>query len=149
MERKLTFLFCLIIISCTSVTDNEKIALNTNHLDHLYEAYEKGEDSIGSIWIYCEAPDYHHVTDEDEGYTCVDDVARSLVFYVKLFKSSPSEDIENKIISLSNFILSMQAKNGYFYNFVFPDKSINKTHQNSIPSANWWSWRAFWEVRNF
>ena len=30
----------------------------------------------------------------------------------------------------------------YFYNFLFPDNSINKKGKTSINTANWWSWRA-------
>ncbi|GLR17133.1 hypothetical protein [Portibacter lacus] len=146
MKSKLIGLCLLIIFGCESEVVQKESAINTDHLDHLYEEYEVNGEQIGSIWIYCEAPDYHHVTDEDEGYTCVDDVARSLVLYVNLYKESPSKKVEEKIVTLSNFVLNMQAENGYFYNFVFPDKSINKTHQNSVAEANWWSWRAFWAL---
>ena len=36
----------------------------------------------------------------------------------------------------------MLAANGFFYNFIFADYSLYKTHQNSIARADWWSWRA-------
>lgn len=141
-----TLLFGLVFLSCKERNLEPKSIINDNHLDHLYESYSIGSQKIGSIWIYCEAPDYYLVTDDDEGYTCVDDVARSLVFYAQQYDETPSEKIENKIYELTRFLLSMQAENAYFYNFIFPDKSINKTHINSVAEENWWSWRAFWAL---
>jgi hypothetical protein len=38
----------------------------------------------------------------------------------------------------------MQAENGYFYNFLFGNLTINKTFKTSVAEPNWWSWRAFW-----
>jgi hypothetical protein len=40
----------------------------------------------------------------------------------------------------------MQSENGFFYNFIFEDHSINKSHKNSIDEPNWWSWRAMWAL---
>ena len=56
--------------------------VNLGHLEHLYDeiVLPKG-DTGGVVWIYCEAPDYVLVGDDDEGYTCVDDMARALVVY--------------------------------------------------------------------
>lgn len=120
--------------------------INTNHLDHLYEEIKIDSVQIGSIWIYAEAPDYHLVKDEDEGFTCVDDVARTLVFYCRQYTIQPNANALQRIKSLSEFLLFMQAENGYFYNFLLPGPQINKTHKNSQAIANWWSWRAFWAL---
>jgi hypothetical protein len=38
----------------------------------------------------------------------------------------------------------MQAENGFFYNFMWKDHSINKTFRTSVAEPNWWSWRALW-----
>lgn len=118
--------------------------VNPAHLDHLFEEIKVGEAQLGTIWIYCEAPDYHHVGDEDEGFTCVDDVARALVFYCRFYQEKPSPEVLRKIKSLTAFVLHMQAENGFFHNFMLPGGQINKTHQNSTAIAGWWSWRAFW-----
>ncbi|MEZ4932400.1 MAG: hypothetical protein R2788_09815 [Saprospiraceae bacterium] len=84
------------------------------------------------------------MADDDEGFTCVDDVARALVFYVRQYAHEPNEKGLEKIRSLTEFLLYMQADNGYFYNFLLLlGPQINKTHQNSLPIANWWSWWAF------
>ncbi len=146
MKWILLILFFCLIIACKPLDKTNNDLLNDAHLDHLYESWKVNGQEIGAIWIYCEAPDYHLVADEDEGFTCVDDVARALVFYCNEFKKSKNENLRKKITSLTSFILELQAENGYFYNFVFGDKTINKTHQNSQAVANWWSWRAFWAL---
>lgn len=120
--------------------------VNLSHLQHLYEERNIDGKLLGTEWIYCEAPDFRLVGDEDEGYTCVDDVARTLVVYCREMKKKPSDELLYKIESLSNFILYMQNDNGYFYNFIFEDGTINKTHQNSVAIAAFWSWRAYWAL---
>lgn len=120
--------------------------VNPAHLDHLYEKIIAGDDTLGAIWIYCEAPDYHLVADADEGFTCVDDVARALVFYSRRYQTDRSPEVVDKIRSLTEFLLYMRAKNGFFYNFLQPGPEQNTTHQNSQAVPGWWSWRAFWAL---
>ncbi len=124
----------------------ERPLVNSDHLDHLYEEVQVNGRSLGTVWIYCEAPDYRLVGDEDEGFTCVDDVARALVFYCRGYRTAPSEGILQKIRSLTAFLQFMQAENGFFYNFLLPGGLVNTTHQNSKAIASWWSWRAFWAL---
>jgi len=40
----------------------------------------------------------------------------------------------------------MQAENGFFYNFIWEDNSINKTFKTTVAEPNWWSWRALWAL---
>lgn len=120
--------------------------VNLMHLNHLYEEITIGNTKLGAIWIYCEAPDYRLVGDEDEGFTCVDDVARALVFYCRHYNVHPSSEMLKKIQTLSEFLLYMQAESGYFYNFMLPDRQINTSHVNSMEGPNWWSWRALWAL---
>ena len=54
--------------------------------------------------------------------------------------------MQNKAYNLINFILQMQSGNGYFFNFVFPDYSINVSGATSTNNANWWSWRALYAL---
>jgi hypothetical protein len=124
----------------------ERPLVNPGHLDHLYEEVSVNGKSLGTVWIYCEAPDYRLVGDEDEGFTCVDDVARALVFYCRAYRLAPSDALLKKIRSLTAFLQFMQAENGFFYNFLLPGGTINTTHQNSRAVASWWSWRAFWAI---
>lgn len=139
--------FLILLLACSPSGDTaEEPLLNSAHLDHLYQEINKGDTLLGTIWIYCEAPDYKVVGDDDEGFTCVDDVARALVFYCKQYQSDAAPAVLKKIKALTEFILHMQADNGYFYNFLLPDKQINRQHRNSQAVPNWWSWRAFWAL---
>src|SRR5207248_6828059 len=77
-----------------------------------------------------------------EGFSCVDDVARAALVYLRSSKFSTDTAVQSKTFNLIRFILEMQSPNGYFYNFMFTDGTINYTGSTSINSANWWSWRA-------
>jgi len=149
MNWKMLYSSGFFMLLCACSPSGETAAdslLNTSHLEHLYQEVEIGDTMLGAIWIYCEAPGYELVGDEDEGFACVDDVARALVFYCKQYQLEPSPAALEKMRALTEFILHMQAGNGYFYNFLLPDKQINKQHRNSQAIANWWSWRAFWAL---
>ena len=141
------YLAPFLFIACTTPEiPVEDTLVNTTHLERLYEAIPNGDTPLGTIWIYCEAPDYHLVDDADEGFTCVDDVSRALVFYSRQFKANPTHENQEKIRTLAEFLFYMQSANGFFYNFLLPGPEINKTHQNSQAIPSWWSWRAFWAL---
>ncbi len=131
-----------LLLSCKSTQP----LVNTSHLDHLYEEINIDGKILGTQWIYCEAPAYNLVADEDEGFTCVDDVARALIVYCRSMKKHPNENTLHKIESLSNFILYMKADNNYFYNFMFYNGKINLTHKNSVAVPAFWTWRAYWAL---
>ncbi|MBK7407564.1 MAG: hypothetical protein IPJ40_05440 [Saprospirales bacterium] len=138
---------CIMLSACTTPEPaTSDTLINTAHLDHLYEEVSIGDAVLGTVWIYCEAPDYHLVGDSDEGFTCVDDVSRALVFYCLQYRKTPSPEILHKVRSMTEFLLYMWSDNGFFYNFLLPGPKINKTHQNSQAIPNWWSWRAFWAL---
>ena len=136
-------------LSCNEAKEQKEVValhtsfINTDHLDYLYTpvTFPNGRKAAG-IYIYAEAPDYRHVADEDEGFTCVDDVARAVQVYVRSTTFNGDTALQNKSINLIHFILEMQSPNGYFYNFLFPDGRINTTGKTSVNDANWWSWRA-------
>lgn len=136
----LLFFLC----SCTNKNVDNNSLINTTHLEHLYQDININDNILGTVWIYCNAPDYQVVTCDNEGFTCIDDVARTLIFYCRQYKINPEVKYLEKIKSLTNFIIYMKADNGYFYNFMFPNNEINITHKNSKPEANFWSWRALW-----
>jgi len=150
---KIYSLFFVLLFAGTQNSINAQIIdgslINTNHLDHLFQEIEINNVKMGTINIYSDAPDYKLVTDDDEGYTCVDDVARALVFYCRQYKVNPEKKNLEKIKLLSKFIMYMKAPNGYYYNFLLPDKQINKVHPNSRPIPNYWSWRAYWALSAF
>lgn len=150
MNIQITF-FCVLVFffSCKTKDVNKKAVntdsslINTNHLEHLLTPviFSDSVNTLG-IYIYAEAPGYRLVADSDEGFTCVDDVSRATLIYLRDKNFSTDTSIQNKTAKLIRFILEMQSPGGYFYNFLFPGNTINKKGKTSINTANWWSWRA-------
>ncbi|GAB4373718.1 MAG: hypothetical protein Kow0042_17780 [Calditrichia bacterium] len=142
-------LFALLILLSGCQNKNPALPhtlVNFAHLQHLSEEIMLNDRTMTIVHIYAEYPDYHWVTDPDEGMTCVDDVARAAVLYLRHYKYRGSASSREQAKKMLEFILHMQAPNGLFYNFMFDDRSINTTHQNSVPVASWWSWRAIWAL---
>ncbi len=132
------------VISCN--LDSKPKLVNDKHLNHLYEEIVADGNDMAIIHIYAEYPSYDWVDDSDEGTSCVDDVARAVVFYVKDYAYNGNDQSRIRAQKLIKFILHMQSGNGYFYNFIFSDTRINKDHPNSVNNPNWWSWRALWAL---
>ena len=149
--RKIIYSFLIAFLSLSAcdnqIGDNIHSIVNSDHLKHLYAevTLENGEE-VGVIHIYSEYPDYTYTIEPNEGFSCVDDVARALVFLSASTKRSDDPEIGTMIDKMTRFILSMQAKNGYFHNFLWGDMSINKTYKTSVAEPNWWSWRALWAL---
>ncbi|MCK5134932.1 MAG: hypothetical protein KAR19_04030 [Bacteroidales bacterium] len=148
--RNVMYIFMIAIVlnawSCAKTTCDDSL-INTSHLEHLYQEIDINDHiRLGTVWIYSNAPDYPLVNDPDEGFTCVDDVSRALVFYCRQYKRDPVKKYLDKIESLTRFIMYMKAGNGYYNNFMFPDNGINVVHPNSRSTPNFWSWRAFWAL---
>ena len=145
------YIICIVmaiaLMQCGTKTNEQPTStssLNTAHLDGLYEEIKMAGDTVGIIHIYAEAPEYHWKGDDDEGMACVDDVARAAIFYLRQYKVTSDPEHLRKGRMLMKFILAMQAPNGYYYNFIWPDGTIHKDGVTSKPEPNWWSWRAFW-----
>ena len=126
--------------------ENKSSLVNTAHLDHLYEEVVIAGMPMAIIHIYADYPDYKWVDVPEEGAACIDDVTRAAVFYLYHFETTAEDRSLEKARRLLDFVLFMQAKNGFFYNFIYSDLTINKTHENSRPVANWWTWRALWSM---
>ncbi len=145
------YVFNLILMSaCTNSSTSlpppssqDTLLINTSHLDYLYTpvVFSDGTNAAG-VYIYAEAPDYHLVEASGEGFTCVDDVARAVLVYLRSTNFSTDTSVQSKAINLIKFILEMQSTNGYFYNFLFKNGLINKAGSTSVDNPNWWSWRA-------
>jgi len=135
-----------IAFSCQSKKEIQQplSVINTAHLDRLYEDIKMGDDTVGIIHIYAEYPDYHLVGDQDEGIACVDDASRAAIFYLLQYRVTGSTEYLHKAKRLLNFLLHMAAPNGYYYNFIWPDGSINKDGKTSHAEATWWAWRTLW-----
>lgn len=119
---------------------------NPAHLNHLFEKVKIGKQEVGIIHIYAEAPDYEWVGDDDEGIACVDDAARAAVFYLRHYETTGDNDSLMRARMLLNFILHMQAENGLFYNFIWPDLSIHKDGPTTKNILGWWTARAIWAL---
>jgi hypothetical protein len=136
---------CALEFGCSSKSDYFSI-INLAHLDHLYQEIKINNKFMAIIHIYAEHPEYEWKDAPGEGMACIDDVSRAAVFYLNHYSYTEQYRSLQKARKLLDFVLYMQASNGLFYNFINSDLSINRTHKNSIPSANWWSWRAVWAL---
>lgn len=157
MKKKLAFTLFLGALICTGFNCDKKNSgtasqadsslVNMAHLDHLYlpVSFPGGIDAAG-VYIYSEAPDYHLVEASGEGFTCVDDVSRAALVYLRSNKFNSDTAIQSKAYKLIKFILGMQSTNGYFYNFLYTNGQINKYGATSLDNANWWSWRALYAL---
>jgi hypothetical protein len=158
MKKELHLLLWLFMITCMAVTckkqtsakpagNTDSSLVNTRHLDYLYTNFIMPTGTnVAGIYIYSEAPDYHLVSASGEGFTCVDDVARALQVYVRKNDFATDTAIQHKALHLARFLLEMQSPNGYFYNFVATDLTINKSGSTSINTPQWWSWRALYAL---
>lgn len=138
---KLSF---IILIILSAVTQPQSSVVNTAHLDFLYEDITLSGEQMGIIHIYCNYPYDKWTGDEDEGVACIDDAARAAIFYLRYYKYKNDSTALLKAKKLIRFVMYMQAENGFFYNFIQEDHSINKTFRTSVAEPNWWSWRAIW-----
>lgn len=156
MKKSIFILTAATAIVCMAVTCKKQPAnqvmqitkdsslVNLAHLDYLYIpiTFPGGVNAAG-IYIYANAPDYHLTAAPNEGYTCVDDVSRATLVYLRHSKFSTDTSIQSKTFKLINFLLEMQSSNGYFYNFLLTGTQINTNGSTSSNGPDWWSWRAF------
>ena len=119
---------------------------NLAHVRHLAKQFLlNGEEALG-IYIYAEGPEFVLTTDDDEGFTCVDDVARFTVFALLHAERTGSEEARRMARLGLHFVLGMQAEDGQFYNFIFPDLSINREGHTSFKDHGYWASRALWAL---
>ncbi len=119
---------------------------NPAHLNHLFEKVHVNGQEVGVIHIYAQAPDYNWLGDDDEGIACVDDAARAVVFYLRFYDATGDKQSLDRARLLLKFVLEMQAENGLFYNFIWPDLSIHKDGITTKPILGWWTARAIWAL---
>ncbi len=121
--------------------------VNFSHLEHLTERIEFLGDSVDIVHIYANYPDYEWVPAAEsgpEGITCVDDVARAAVVYLRHYELTGNEESLHRARPLLRFIIKMQLDDGRFYNFIFRDHAINTDGTTSYPSFGWWAVRGVW-----
>ena len=155
MKKSIRFSLCFSAIICMAVTCKKQSSgtpvippkdtslVNLSHLNYLYVpvTFPDGTNAAG-VWIYADAPNYNLTPASGEGYTCVDDVSRAALVYLRNSKFSSDTIIQSKAFKLINFLLEMQSSNGYFYNFLLTGNQINTSGATSINNPEWWSWRA-------
>lgn len=116
--------------------------VNLAHFDHLFAEAVVGGERVGVLRIYSEAPDYRFAIEPNEGYACVDDVARGIVLLAAIPR--PTAARLRQIDLMTRFVVRMQADNGYFHNFIWAGGRINREYRTSLAELNWWSLRALW-----
>lgn len=120
---------------------------NDSHLKALYATVKMQNGvEVGIVGIYADYPLYRVVSAQGEGFTCVDDVSRAAIFYLNETDIAINKEKQDRLLKLTEFVLQMQADNGYFYNFLQDNFSINKTYSTSVANPDWWSWRALWHL---
>jgi len=141
---------CLLTNACSKSSDTNHVVppgdsslVNEQHLDHLYVpvVFTDGTKAAG-IYIYSQYPDYNLVEAAGEGYTCVDDVSRAALFYLRSPGVKNDTAKQSRLFNLMEFMLEMQSPSGYFYNFLQQGSFINTGGPTSAAGPNWWSWRA-------
>jgi len=156
MKKQFKFLICIIALGCmaltckkqnsgnsTVVTPSGDSLVNLSHLNYLYTPVTFPDSThAAGVYIYSDAPNYTLVEATGEGFTCVDDVSRAILVYLRSSNFSTDTSIQNKTYNLLRFVLEMQSPNGYFYNFLQTNGQINTSGSTSINTAQWWSWRA-------
>lgn len=119
-----------------------RTAISLAHFDHLYADLDIAGKPMGLVHIYSNFPDYGYAIEPNEGYTCVDDVARAIVMLAHEWRQHKQPETLRKIRRLTEFVLHLQNSNGYFNNFIWNDLRINVDYRTSVAELNWWSWRA-------
>jgi len=141
-------IFTLVLLFLTSLASHGAVRshslVNLNHLNKLYEDVTINYRKCGIIHIYCDYPDYKWTDAADEGITCMDDCVRAAIAYMNEYSLSKNKDCFEKAKRLTRTMMFLQSENGFFYNFLNKDLSINKKGKTSIDEPNWWSWRAIW-----
>jgi len=120
---------------------------NDSHLKALYAVVKMQNGAeVGTVGIYADYPLYRLISAPGEGFTCMDDVSRAAIFYLNEPDIATNREKQERLSKLTEFVLQMQADNGYFFNFLQNDLSINRTYSTSVASPIWWSWRALWHL---
>jgi len=122
------------------------IKVNLSHLDSLGEDMVIQGQPCRIIHIYCNEPDYRWTDADNEGISCVDDVARAAIVYMRAWELDKKPAYIQKARKLLNFILFMQTEEGEFYNFIHADGSINRDGVTSQKSFQFWAARGYWAL---
>ena len=119
----------------------EDLPVNLSHALHLVDSLRIDNNTFAYIRIYADYPDYEPVKDPDEGIACVDDVGRFLEVLQIAILNYNRRDLLPLLRKITRFILYME-KNGRWYNFIYENGEINKSHINSKLDFSFWAVKA-------
>jgi hypothetical protein len=139
---------CISVIAITIAWGQPRAGslVNFSHLDYLMQNIQLDGQSVSIVHIYADYPAYAWTDAGDEGISCVDDVARAAVVFLKDYEARRDSSSLSRARSLLKFIMLMQTDDGQFYNFIKSDHSINRDGRTSVKSLGWWAGRAMWAM---
>jgi hypothetical protein len=132
----------LILITLTAPAQPSLV--NFSHIDHLSERIPMDGDTVKIIRIYADYPSYDWVDASNEGITCLDDVGRTAVAYLRHYELTKNAASKKQAKEYLKYVLKLQAEDGQFYNFIYADHSINRNGATSFKSLGWWAARGVW-----
>ncbi|UCD38622.1 MAG: hypothetical protein JSW54_03840 [Fidelibacterota bacterium] len=124
-----------------SPTEAVRSPANLKHLLSLVDSVKVEDQQLTYIRIYANYPDYLPTAAPDEGVACVDDAGRMLEVLEWEIMHSGRLDLVPLARGVARFLLYMQREDGLWYNFIFSDGTINRTHKNSAAGFSWWAAR--------
>jgi hypothetical protein len=140
----LLFLVCITGSSCqraTEITGSEQSPANLQHALSLMDSVQIGGQTLMYIHIYADSPSYEPVDAPGEGIACVDDAGRFMEVLETEITEYGRRDLIPLAKGIARFLLYLQRTDGLWYNFIYADGSINKTHKNSKAEFSWWAAR--------
>lgn len=146
--RKVFYTFGLIFFVCCSfgcwgedVKSEPTSPANLSHVLSLVDSVKVDGKNITFVYIYSNYPDYKPAIASGEGVSCVDDVGRMLEVLEHEVLNWGNDSLKFVAKGMTEFLLRMCTEDGLWYNFIYKNGNINKTHQNSIASFGWWAVR--------
>lgn len=118
------------------------------HLRFLTRRLPGRESAAQALAVYAEpaGTGFRHVAANDgefEGVACLDDAARAVVFYCRMWRECRKPWLAAAIAGLLAFVRRMQRDDGAFANFILDwTGTPNLTVPTSQPGGPWWTARA-------
>lgn len=146
---KKTNLVLLLAVATAFSQPQRNSKVNFAHLRHLTQEIMLSGECVSIVHVYANYPGYEWVEAADsgeEGIACVDDGARAAIVYLRSYELQHDTSSLASARPLLRFVMSMQADNGDFYNFVRRDHSVNRDGKTSFKSFGWWAGRGLWAM---
>ncbi|MFC1483437.1 hypothetical protein ACFL45_08370 [Candidatus Neomarinimicrobiota bacterium] len=140
----LVSLVCITGNSCRRTGETigtEQSPANLQHALSLVDSVQVGGQTLMYINIYADYPSYQPIGAPGEGIACVDDAGRFMEVLETEIIEYGRRDLIPLARGITRFLLYLQRADGLWYNFIYADGSINKTHKNSKAEFSWWAAR--------